>query len=99
VLQDVHWAGGAFGYFPTYALGNIIAAQLWEAASEQLGDLDELIAAGELAELGAWLGERIHRHGGRHLPSELAERSLGGPLDSAALLHRLNDKYGELYGF
>ncbi len=99
VMQDVHWAGGAFGYFPTYSLGNVIAAQLWEQAGEQLGDLDELIAAGELRELRGWLIERVHRHAGRYLPAELADRALGGPLDPAPLLNRLNSKYGELYGF
>jgi carboxypeptidase Taq len=99
VLQDVHWAAGAFGYFPTYSLGNIIAAQLWEAAAAELGDLDELIAAGELAALRDWLGERVHRHGSRYLPAELAERALGGPLDPSALLSHLRRKYGELYSF
>lgn len=97
VLQDVHWAAGAFGYFPTYSLGNIIAAQLWEAAEADLGDLDELIAGCELAALRDWLGERVHRHGSRYLPSELAERALGGPLDPSALLRHLERKYGELY--
>jgi len=99
VLQDVHWAAGAFGYFPTYSLGNIIAAQLWEAAAEDLGDLDEMIGRGELETLREWLGERIHRHGARYMPAELAERALGGPLDPEALLRRLRGKYGELYGF
>jgi carboxypeptidase Taq len=99
VLQDVHWAGGAFGYFPTYSLGNIIAAQLWEAAAADLGPLDELVAAGGLEALRDWLGERVHRHGSRYLPAELAERALGGPLDPAVLLRHLGHKYGELYGF
>lgn len=99
VLQDVHWAGGAFGYFPTYSLGNLIAAQLCERLAVELGDLDELIAAGELEALRGWLAERVHRHGGRYLPAELAERALGGPLDPAPLLRYLKRKYGELYGF
>ncbi len=99
LMQDVHWAGGAFGYFPTYALGNVVAAQLWEAAGEELGDLDELIAAGELRELRRWLIERVHRHGARYLPAELAERAIGGPMDPEPLLRRLRSKYGELYGF
>jgi carboxypeptidase Taq len=99
VMQDVHWAGGAFGYFPTYALGNVIAAQLWDAAGTELGDIDELIAAGELRELRRWLVERVHRHGARYLPAELAERAVGGPMDPEPLLRRLRSKYGELYGF
>jgi carboxypeptidase Taq len=99
VMQDVHWAAGEFGYFPTYALGNLIAAQLWERAGAELGDLDELIAAGALPELRDWLGERVHRHGARYLPAELAERTLGGPIEVAPLLDRLRTKYGELYSF
>ena len=99
LMQDVHWAAGAFGYFPTYALGNVIAAQLWELAAEELGDPEQLIAAGELGGLGEWLGEKIHRHGARYRSAELAERVLGGPMDPAALLRRLRGKYGELYGF
>ena len=99
VLQDVHWSAGLFGYFPTYALGNVIAAQLWERAAADLGDLDELIAAGDLGALGTWLGEHVHRHGGRWPGGELAQRALGGPLDPAPLLRRLETKFGELYGF
>ena len=99
LMQDVHWAGGAFGYFPTYALGNIIAAQLWETAEQELGDLEQLIESGEFHLLGDWLGERIHQHGARYPSAELAERTLGGPMDPAALLRRLHSKYGELYSF
>jgi carboxypeptidase Taq len=97
VMQDVHWAAGSFGYFPTYTLGNIIAAQLWEAAAAELGDPDRLIAERDLETLRAWLAERIHRHGARYLPAELAERALGGPPDPGSLLRRLTQKYGELY--
>jgi carboxypeptidase Taq len=96
VMQDVHWAAGSFGYFPTYALGNMIAAQLWEAAAE-LGDPEQLIADRKLETLRAWLAERVHRHGARYLPAELAERALGGPIDPGSLLRRLGQKYGELY--
>lgn len=99
VMQDVHWAAGSFGYFPTYALGNIIAAQLWELAGAELGDLEALIEADELDVLGRWLGERVHRHGGRYPPAELARRALGSPMDPAPLLRRLDQKYGELYSF
>lgn len=97
VMQDVHWAAGSFGYFPTYALGNVIAAQLWDAAAAELGDPEQLIAARELETLRAWLAERVHRHGARYLPAELAERALGGPIDPGPLLRRLRQKYGELY--
>jgi len=63
VLQDVHWSGGAFGYFPTYSLGNVIAGQLWEAAGRDLGDLDALVGDGGIPALGEWLREHVHRYG------------------------------------
>ena len=98
VLQDVHWAGGAFGYFPTYSLGNVIAGQLWAAMSADLGDLEARIAAGELEAVRDWLGERVYRHGGKLLPAELAARACGGPLDPEPLLGQLRAKFGDIYG-
>ena len=68
VLQDIHWSGGAFGYFPTYALGNLIAAQLWARIGEQLPDLDGRIAAGDFEPLRAWLREHVHRYGRMFCP-------------------------------
>ncbi|HSI80071.1 MAG TPA: carboxypeptidase M32 [Solirubrobacterales bacterium] len=98
VLQDVHWAGGAFGYFPTYSLGNVIAGQLWATLTADLGDPDELIAAGELGALREWLRDRVYRHGGKLMPAELVERACGGPLDTDPLLTQLRTKFGEIYG-
>ncbi len=98
VLQDVHWSSGAFGYFPTYSLGNVIAAQVWELANEALPALDDQIAAGELEPLRAFLGDRIYRHGGKLEPAEMIERVTGGPLDPGPLLRHLEAKFGELYG-
>ncbi len=98
VLQDVHWSSGAFGYFPTYSLGNVIAAQVWELAREALPDLDSELAAGELEPLRAFLAERIYRHGGKFEPAEMIERVTGGPLDPNPLLRHLERKFGELYG-
>ena len=98
VLQDVHWAGGAFGYFPTYALGNVIAGQLWELAGEALPDLDDQIGRGELAPLREWLRELLHRHGAKFEPSEMIRRITGGPLDTAPLLRQLEAKYADVYG-
>jgi carboxypeptidase Taq len=97
VLQDVHWAGGAFGYFPTYSLGNVIAGQLWELAHAELADLDDQIRAGELSPLREWLRQRLHRHGARFMPRELAERVLGGGFDVGPLLRHLEGKSGEVY--
>jgi carboxypeptidase Taq len=98
VLQDVHWAGGSFGYFPTYSLGNVIAAQLWDGAETELGDLDAQLEAGELEPLRSWLDQRLYRLAGRFTPAETVERAVGRPLDVAPLLAHLERKYGELYG-
>jgi carboxypeptidase Taq len=98
VLQDVHWGGGAFGYFPTYALGNVIAGQLWELAQADLPDLDAQLGRGELQPLRDWLRERLHRHGAKFEPAEMIERLTGGPLDAGPLLRQLEAKYAEVYG-
>ena len=71
VLQDVHWGGGLIGYFPTYTLGNLIAAQLWEAVREELPDIDGQLERGEFAPLRGWLRENIHVHGRKFPPPEL----------------------------
>ena len=66
VLQDVHWSGGAIGYFPTYALGNVISVQLWDQLRAELPDLDTQFEQGEFGELGKWLRENLHRHGRKY---------------------------------
>ncbi|HET8976094.1 MAG TPA: carboxypeptidase M32 [Solirubrobacterales bacterium] len=96
VLQDVHWAGGAFGYFPTYSLGNVIAGQLWEAAARDVGDLAERIGAGDLAPLGEWLREHVHRHGRRLGPAEVLERAGCGELSVEPLLGHLRERVAAL---
>jgi carboxypeptidase Taq len=80
VLQDVHWGAGMLGYFPTYSLGNLMAAQLWERLRADVGDLDERIAAGEFAPLREWLREHVHRHGRKLAPRELLRRVTGDEL-------------------
>jgi carboxypeptidase Taq len=92
VLQDVHWSEGIFGYFPTYALGNVIAGQVWARVTAELPDLDERFAAGEFAPLREWLAEHVHRYGRRLMPTELLERAVGGPLDPAPYLAYLEAK-------
>ena len=76
-LQDIHWSGGLLGYFPTYALGNMYAAQLFETARRSLGDLESLFAKGEFQPLREWLNENIHRLGRQFEPSGLIERITG----------------------
>ena len=92
VLQDVHWSAGLIGYFPTYTLGNIYAAQLYAAADRQLGGLASLIERGEFKPLLDWLVERVHRHGQTYLPMELIERATGEPVDSKYLVEHLATK-------
>jgi carboxypeptidase Taq len=97
-LQDGHWAAGMFGYFPTYLVGNLIAAQLYARALETVPDLEAHIAAGEFAPLVAWLREAVHRHGSRLPMPELVERATGRPLSEAPLVEYLWAKYSALYG-
>ena len=92
VLQDVHWSDSNFGYFPGYALGNVIAVQLWERATSELGDLDAAFERGEFGGLREWLRERVHRWGRAFEPSELLERIVGGPLDAEPYLAYLRGK-------
>jgi carboxypeptidase Taq len=92
VLQDVHWSDTYFGYFPTYALGNVIGAQLWGRATSELGDLDEQFARGEFGTLREWLREHVHRWGRAFEPPELMERAIGGPLDPEPYLAYLHGK-------
>jgi carboxypeptidase Taq len=97
-LQDIHWSMGAFGYFPTYALGNLYAAQLVNAADRDLGGLDALVARGELAPLRDWLRDKIHRHGRRFTAAELVRAATGAEPSAAAFVAYANAKYRKLYG-
>jgi carboxypeptidase Taq len=97
VLQDVHWSWNYVGYFPSYALGNIIASQFWAKMMEDIPDPDALMAKGEIAPILDWLVENVHRHGKKYLPSELIERVTGGPIDTAPYLAYLDGKYREIY--
>jgi len=92
VLQDVHWAEGLFGYFPTYAIGTIISGQLWARLNAQMPDLDERFARGEFASLAEWLSEHVHRHGRRLMPAEIVVRATGSPLDPAPYLDYVRAK-------
>ena len=97
-LQDVHWSAGLFGYFPTYTLGNLYAAQLFEKALEDIPDLYDGFIQGDFSPLKAWLNTNVHAHGSRYLPAELCERVTGKPLEAEPLLRHLNDQLRPLYG-
>jgi carboxypeptidase Taq len=92
VLQDVHWASGAIGYFPTYTLGNVYAAQLLHAAEADLGTLDTLLAAGEFPALLGWLQQHVHRLGQTYRAPQLIELATGQPPSPAPLLAHLARK-------
>lgn len=98
VLQDVHWSGGDIGYFATYALGNLIAAQLWERARADLPDLDGALAAGDGAPLRDWLREHVHRWGRRLPPRSLVQQATGSPIRVEPFVAYLRGKLEPIYG-
>ncbi|HZT44842.1 MAG TPA: carboxypeptidase M32 [Gaiellaceae bacterium] len=95
VLQDVHWSRGTIGYFPTYALGNVISVQLWQKVLDDVPDLEQQLERGELAPLTDWLRERLWRHGRKFTPQETLERIVGGGLDPEPYLGYLSGKLGK----
>jgi carboxypeptidase Taq len=97
-LQDTHWSGGGIGYFPTYTLGNLYAAQFFARARADLGDLDAQFARGDFAALLGWLREKVHRQGQRYRAGELVVAVTGEPLSHRFLIDHLRAKFGPLYG-
>lgn len=97
VLQDVHWSGGMFGYFPTYSLGNIIASQIWEKILADLPDLYSQFERGEFMPLREWLREHLHKHGRKFTPKETLQKVVGGGIDVAPYMRYLKSKFGEIY--
>ena len=97
VLQDIHWSQGGIGYFPTYALGNVISLQFWAAVREALPDLDAQMEAGELHELSTWLRDNLYFLGRKFTPKETIERLTGSPtIDPQPYLAYLRDKLAAL---
>lgn len=92
-LQDGHWSEGLIGYFPTYTLGNVYAAQLFAAAERAVGPLDEAFATGDFRTLNRWLGEHVHRHGRRYTAPALIERATGSAPEPSALIASLSHRY------
>ncbi|MBN2047063.1 MAG: carboxypeptidase M32 [Anaerolineaceae bacterium] len=99
VLQDVHWSNGLLGYFPTYALGNLVSVQLWETMQKAMPNMEEKIEQGDFAEILAWLRENIHQHGRKYEPQELVERVTGSKITPLPYVNYLREKYSKIYGF
>ena len=96
-LQDIHWAAGLVGYFPTYTLGNLYAAQLYAKADADLGGLESAFARGDFGGLLAWLREKIHRNGQWYRAADLIRKATGTTIDHQPLIHSLNKKYESIY--
>lgn len=97
VLQDVHWAGASFGYFPSYALGYMYAAQFKTAMLKDLPNFDELLETGNIAPIREWLTEKVHRHGSMKKPLQILEEATGEGLNADHLATYLEEKYSKVY--
>ena len=98
VLQDVHWSYGAVGYFSTYALGNLVSAQLWEKINKEIRNLDDQIRKGQFGELLGWLRTNIHQFGHKYDPQDLVQRITGSKISPEPYVRYLTRKYSEVYG-
>jgi len=96
-LQDIHWSHGSFGYFPTYSLGSVLAAQLYATADAEIDDLETKIREGEYEPLHDWLTENVHQHGCRYTTPDLIEEATGEAFTADYFLDYVTEKYGELY--
>jgi carboxypeptidase Taq len=93
-MQDIHWMDGAFGYFPTYTLGAMAAAQLFQTAEAALVNLSDDLSRGDFARLMAWLGENVHSQGRLHgSADDLLTAATGAPLDGAIFRRHLEKRY------
>ena len=96
-LQDVHWSHGNFGYFPTYTLGSVLAAQLFDTLEDAVGPTNEAIRSGNFDPIHSWLGEHVHRHGSLYTTPELIETATGRSLEATPFLTHVTEKYRSLY--
>ncbi|MFT4884926.1 MAG: carboxypeptidase Taq, partial [Natronomonas sp.] len=96
-LQDIHWSHGSFGYFPTYSLGSVLAAQLHAAAEEDIDNFDTKVRAGEFADLHTWLTDNVHSHGQRYTTDDLIQEATGESFTADYFLDYAESKFGDLY--
>jgi carboxypeptidase Taq len=98
VLQDIHWAGGDFGYFPSYSLGNIYAAMFENTIAREIPNYKEQIQKGDFTELRTWLTEKVYKHGKTLTPKEIMMQVTGEEINSDYLVKYLEEKYKYIYG-
>ena len=99
VMQDTHWAGGAFGYFPSYALGNIYGGMILEKMDEEIPDWKQRIASGSFSEAKAWLVENVHSRGNVNDPADMIKLITGSSLKVEPFIRYLDAKYLKLYDY
>jgi carboxypeptidase Taq len=97
VLQDVHWSGGMIGYFPTYALGNLISVQWWEKMVADHPNIPDEIASGDFSTVLAWMRENVHRYASRYDPQDLVQKITGSRITSEPYMRYLEQKYSQIY--
>ena len=97
ILQDVHWSNGYIGYFPTYALGNLVASQLWVKIKEDISDLEDQMEKGKFGDLLDWLHTNVHIHSSKYEPIELLKKVTGTGLEAQPYIDYLNDKFRAVY--
>jgi carboxypeptidase Taq len=98
ILQDMHWSDGSFGYFPSYLLGSIYDGMFLDSLEKDLGDVDEILAAGQIKEITAWLNKKIHWYGSTRTPAEVIEAVCGKEVSAEPLLRYFTKKYNSVYG-
>lgn len=98
ILQDMHWSGGSFGYFPSYLLGSIYDGMLLEQVEKELGSVDEILAEGRIKEITAWLNEKIHKYGSSRLPADTLREVCGKEVTAFPLIKYFKEKYHTIYG-
>jgi len=98
VLQDVHWSFGGFGYFPTYALGNLVSIQLWEKMESEIGNTEDLILKANFEPILSWLRENVHKYGAKYEPQELVQKITGSKISPEPFIRYLKTKFGDIYG-
>jgi carboxypeptidase Taq len=96
-MQDVHWSFGGFGYFPSYAMGNLYGAQIMEQAEKEIPNLWDNFKKGEFLPLKDWLNDKVHKHGRYYDPEKLIEVISGAPLSADPFMNYLEKKYAEIY--